>query len=340
MDYQWKSIVGHEWAVELLSGEIEHGRVGHAYLITGPDHIGKTSLARSFAQALNCRAITPNERPCEQCRACMLIAADRHADIRLIRPEVTGRGKQTLKIESIRELQRDLALANYEAQYKVAILKDFDAATNSAANAFLKTLEEPPGHVILLLTARDADTLLPTISSRCRTLGLRPLSAPLIEEHLQTRWQVAPDMAQLLTRLSDGRLGWAVRASQDPELLRARQLGIEQLYEALVANRVGRFSIADQMVRKPKSLPETLRCWLSWWRDVALLVHTDSGQSDVVVTNIDQVAYLERMARTWKPQQVFNSLKETDMSLSRFDQNANARLVLENLFLVYPFPAA
>lgn len=337
MGTPWKSVVGHDWAVELLTGEIAHDRVGHAYLITGPDHIGKTSLARNFAQALNCQAPSPGERPCGRCRACVLIAADRHADVRLVEPQVSGRGKLTLKIELIRELQRDLALATHETRHKVAILKNFDAATVSAANAFLKTLEEPPNHVILLLTARDADTLLPTISSRCRTLGLRPLPTSLIEANLQTRWQVPPDKAQLLANLADGRLGWAVRASQDPELLRLRQMDIEQLYETLVANRVGRFTLADQLARQPKKLPETMRCWLSWWRDIMLLAHLDSRHGNVPITNVDQRAYLERMARTWEPQQVFRSLKETNDAIWRLDQNANARLVLENLFLVYPF---
>ena len=127
-------------------------------------------------------------------------------------PEVSGRGKLTLKIETIRELQQDLNLSAYEARRKVAILTQFDAATIGAANAFLKTLEEPPNKVVLLLTATDADTLLPTISSRCRTIGLRPLPTDLIEQSLTTRWHVPADDAHLLAHLSDGRLGWAVQA--------------------------------------------------------------------------------------------------------------------------------
>ena len=119
------------------------------------------------------------QRPCGKCRACSLIAADRHPDVRVLEPEATDRGTQSLKIEQIRGLQQDLSLSAYEGRYKIAIIRDFDAALPSAANAFLKTLEEPPAKVVLLLTATDADELLPTIASRCHTINLRPIPATL-----------------------------------------------------------------------------------------------------------------------------------------------------------------
>ncbi|MCA9945206.1 MAG: hypothetical protein KC449_17095, partial [Anaerolineales bacterium] len=124
----WEAIVGHAWAVDMLASGLANGRLGHAYLITGPEQVGKTTLARTFAQALNCEA-PEAERPCGQCRPCKLIATDRHPDVKFVSPEVSGRGKLTLKIEAIRQLQQDLTLSAYEARYKVAILERFDAAT-------------------------------------------------------------------------------------------------------------------------------------------------------------------------------------------------------------------
>ncbi|HRO91740.1 MAG TPA: DNA polymerase III subunit delta', partial [Promineifilum sp.] len=183
----WRTIVGHDWAVRLIANAILHDRVGHAYLITGPEQIGKMTLARTFAQALNCTAES-GLRPCGACRACQLIQADKHPDVRVILPEVSERGAMSIKIEQMRRLQQDLSLSTYEANYKVAILKRFDTANLNAANAFLKTLEEPPSNVVLILTATDSDTLLPTINSRCRTIGLRPMPADLIEETLMTRY--------------------------------------------------------------------------------------------------------------------------------------------------------
>ncbi len=333
MSNTWNQIIGHDWAVQLLAGAIEHNRVGHAYLITGPEYVGKATLARTFAQALNCTG--SGERPCGQCRACHLIAADRHPDVRLVEPEVSGRGKLTLKIETIRELQKDLNLSAYEARRKVAILTRFDAATIGASNAFLKTLEEPPNKVVLLLTATDADTLLPTISSRCRTIGLRPLPTDLIEQALTTRHHVPDEDAHLLAHLADGRIGWAIQAAADSAILEARAEHLNWLREALDGNRVARFALADKLARKPELLPAILQTWLSWQRDLTVLAQGVT-RSGVPLTNIDQQTELERLARAWTPQQALASLKQTNLALWQLERNANTRLVLENLFLIFP----
>lgn len=331
----WNNIIGHDWAVELLSGAIANGRIGHAYLLTGPDQIGKTTLALTFAQALNCEADAA-QRPCGHCRTCELIASNRHPDVRLVEPEVSGRGKYTLKIEAIRDLNHSLNLAAYEARQKVAILTRFDAATIGAANAFLKTLEEPPSNVVLLLTAADGDTLLSTIVSRCRTIGLRPLPTDLVEESLATRWGVAADQAELLAHLADGRLGWAVEAAQNDAPLKERSQHIGWLYDALKGSRVDRFRLANKLGNKAEELPDILRTWLSWWRDAALLAQ-DNGRI-ATLTNIDERDTLSQLAAAWDAKASFTSLQQTDRAIWQLTNNGNTRLVLENLLLIYPLP--
>ncbi len=331
----WQNIVGHEWAVDMLSNSITHDRVGHAYLITGASQVGKTTLARTFAQALNCVAAEEN-RPCGLCRPCKLIANDRHPDVQMLESTLSGRGKLTLKIESIRDLQQNLNLSAYEARYKVAILKRFDSATIGASNAFLKTLEEPPQNVVLILTANDADTLLPTISSRCRTINLRPLSLDLIEQSLSTRWQVAGEEAHLLAHLADGRLGWAVQATQDESVLQTRAEQLDNLHLVLEGSRVKRFQLADKWSRKAENLPAMLQMWLSWWRDLNLLVRQNGTQSQIALTNVDDVALLDRLAHQYDADQAVQSLKQTNLALWQLERNANTRLVIENLLLAYP----
>ncbi len=334
----WQQIIGHDWAVDLLAKAIVHDRVGHAYLITGLEQVGKTTLARTFAQALNCLAEEMGERPCGQCRACKLIANDRHPDVRLVLPEVSGRGQLALKIEAIRQLQRDLNLGAYEARTKVAILKCFDAANANAANAFLKTLEEPPNNVVLLLTADDADTLLETIRSRCRNLHVRPLVPDLIEQSLAVRWQVPASEATVLAHLADGRLGWAVQAARDSTILKTRQTQLETLYDALAGNRVARFALADKLSRKAEELPDVFKTWLSWWRDALLL--TQANGQRVVISNIDQQAQLAEKVKGWPADQAFTSLQQTNQALWQLARNGNTRLVVENLLLAYPLPTS
>ncbi|MDT8306331.1 MAG: DNA polymerase III subunit delta' [Anaerolineae bacterium] len=337
MDTAWNEIVGHEWAVRLLREAIARGRVGHAYLFTGPRHVGKTALAIRFAQALNCEVEAADRRPCGQCRSCRLIAAGRHPDVRVVEPEESSRGHLTLKIEQIRDLQQGLSLAAYEARWKIALLTEFDSATAGAANAFLKTLEEPPNGVALLLTASEADAVLPTISSRCRVIALRPLPTGHIASALEARWQVPVAQAHLLAHLADGRLGWALQALEDKSLLTSRGEHLDRLQEALYGSRVERFELADKLARKPEELPGILRTWLSWWRDLALLAWSGTDGAEVgAISNVDAEDDMVSLSRRWERASILRALQQTDRALWQLEHNANTRLALENLLLVYP----
>jgi len=334
----WNNIIGHDWAIQLLDGALKNERIGHAYLITGPEQIGKTLLARTFAQGLNCEE-TKEKRPCGQCRTCLLIAADHHPDVRFLQPEISGRGKLAIKIDQIRALNSELNLSPYEARFRVAIIKRFDTANVNAANAFLKTLEEPPASVVLILTAFDSNTLLPTIASRCQTIGLRPLHTRQIEENLMTCCGVGADDALLLSHLADGRLGWAVEASKNGEVLLERQHQMSVLREALDGNRVRRFALADKLTRKPEMLPSLLRIWLSWWHDLVLLAfRNDTYGPPLPISNIDLRQQLESLVHSWRKDLILTGFKQTDLALWQLERNANSRLVLENLFLKYPLP--
>jgi DNA polymerase III subunit delta' len=332
----WDLITGHEWAVNALRAALEHSRTGHAYLFVGPAQVGKTTLALTFAQALNCTEHQPERRPCGRCRACTLIQGRRHPDVIIVTGERSGRGKATIKIDQIRELQHQLSLTATEARYKVALLRGFEGANVNSANAFLKTLEEPPPNVVLLLTATEADMLLPTVLSRCRIIALRPLAAPVIAKALQERWSVGQDEARLLSRLADGRLGWALQAAREPEVLEGRRVHLDRLVAALTLPRVGRFELAEELSADPETLPEVLRVWLTWWRDVMLLAAAD-GQSEAV-TNIDRREELDALASRWHGRRAVESLRQTEQALWQLAHNANTRLVMENLLLAYPLP--
>lgn len=329
MTTEWQKIVGHEWAVEMLASAIQNDRIGHAYLITGPVQVGKTTLAITFAMALNC--LSEGARPCGRCRPCTLIAAQRHPDVSMVAPEISSRGKKTIKIDTMRDLQRKLQLAAVEARHKVGIITEFDATNTNAANAFLKTLEEPPGDTILILTATEADALLDTIKSRCRVVAIRPIPTQQIQQALVTRWRVSAEQAHLLAHLANGRFGWAVNASQDPTLIQQRLDQLSLLREILSSNIVGRFKHAEKLAKQPEKLFDLLNMWLTWWRDLVLLTH-DTDQ----LINIDERTRLEQLKSTWETDDILASLNQTSAILWQLERNVNIRLALENLFLIYP----
>src|SRR4030042_357132 len=134
-------MIGHEWAVDLLAEHVAQGRERHAYLITGAQGVGKKTLALRFAEALNCTNPPTPGQPCRQCSSCKRIEARQYPDLSVVEAEHEG---EVLRIDQVRELQHNLSLAPYEARYRVALLLRFEEAHTNAANAMLKTLEEPP----------------------------------------------------------------------------------------------------------------------------------------------------------------------------------------------------
>ncbi|HEY65926.1 MAG TPA: DNA polymerase III subunit delta' [Caldilineae bacterium] len=323
-------VIGHEWAVRLLAQTLRHGRLSHAYLFVGPPGVGKTTLARALAQAMLCSQEDPASRPCGACRACQLVRQDRHPDVRLVAPPGPDRA---LSIEQIRELQREASLSPMEGRSKVFIVRELDRATPQAANALLKTLEEPPPHVTLLLTAVQREALLPTVVSRCQVLALRPLSIAVVEEALRERWEVAPEQAALLARLSGGCLGVAVAALEDEDVGARRQQAIERMMHALEADRVTRLELAEQLSQEPEAVREIVSLWLGWWRDVMLI---QSGCDDRIV-NIDQRDVLQRAARYWAHERVREIVQGLRDTLEYMEANVNTRLALETLLLSLPY---
>ncbi len=317
-------VVGHKWAVDLLKRALASERVAHAYLLTGPPQIGKRSLALNFAQALNC---LDQEKPCGQCLACSKIAHGSHPDVQVIQ----GEGR-TIKIDQMRTLRHEAALFPLEGRWKVYIIRQMEQATAEAANCLLKTLEEPPSHVILMLTASEAEALLPTIVSRCQVLNLRPLATETVQRSLQERWGVDAKRAQLLARLSGGRLGWAVAAGQDDAILDRREKHLDEMMELMGQGRVERMGYARQLSHNPEAVRELLHLWLSWWRDLLL---TASGSSAGIV-NIDRGGTLRVQAQRYSLAQVRDFVKALRAAAWRLEHNANTRLTLEVLMLGLP----
>jgi DNA polymerase-3 subunit delta' len=327
-------MIGHQWAVDMLRAHIVQGELRHAYLFTGPDSIGKRTLAMQFAQAINCGSYLEKGEMCGKCRACQYTAPLTYPDLHWVASEREG---DVLKVEQVRQLQRQLALTPYEGHYRVAVLPRFHEASESAANALLKTLEEPPSQVMLLLTAHSRESLLPTIVSRCEVLDLRPVAVQDLEDALMGRGAGA-DEAHLLAALAGGRPGWALTMLSDPSALEHRQQLIEELGELLSGPRVARFDYSAQLARAKStdaSRRQTvlaLETWLGMWRDALVQA---LGEKEMI-RNIDQAEILSRLASEVSPDTLLHAARATEQALESIERYANVQLTLEALMLDYP----
>lgn len=322
-------MIGHAWAVDLLSEHIAHACERHAYLITGPQGVGRRTLALRFAQGLNCPRPPAPGQPCMQCSTCKRIEGMQHPDLAIIEAEHIG---EVLRIDQVRELQHTLALSPYEARYRVALILRFEEAHPNAANAMLKTLEEPPPQVVILLTANTSENLLPTIVSRCEVIRLRPLSIEETSRGLQNIKGLTAENAEKLAHISGGRPGYALRLSAQPQLLEQRRSFIEDMVHLLASSRRERFAFALARVNDKDGLREELQVWLTVWRDVLIY----SSGIDGWLSNPDYSESFRLLANEigiGAAQFYVNSIETT---IDRIDHNVNPRLALEVMLLDLP----
>lgn len=176
---QFSDVVGQSHVTRTLTNAIESGRIAHAYLFIGPRGIGKTSLSRIFAKALNCEK-GPTATPCDACDMCREIAAGSSLDV----IEIDGASNN--KVEDIHGVLDQVAFSPARGKYKIFIIDEVHMLTSSAFNALLKTLEEPPPHVKFIFATTEGDKVLPTIISRCQRFDLRRIQTGMIVERLRT----------------------------------------------------------------------------------------------------------------------------------------------------------
>ena len=194
----FSDIVGHDGPKAALQAALRHGRLGHAYLFAGEPSVGKRLTAVRLAQAVNCEheAAVPTDA-CGHCRSCHQIEAHTHPDFLWIEPDTEAVTPQ-IKIEQVREVEQALIYRPLIGRYKVCLVDEADRLTLSAANALLKTLEEPPAHSLFLLVTSRPLALPTTIRSRCQLVRFGPPPQRLVEQILVERRPLSPPVAHLL----------------------------------------------------------------------------------------------------------------------------------------------
>jgi DNA polymerase-3 subunit delta' len=269
--------MGLEKPAGILATLLQTGRLPHAILFTGLPGSGKNSLARALAAALNCAGPDPDASPCGHCLSCRKIARDTHPDLITLAPggerhspeekKDAPRSRRQINIAEIRELRRKMALRPFEGRVKVFILREADRLGREAAEALLKTLEEPPPDSALFLTSAAEGQVRPTIRSRCLTLRLDPLPLETVLQALAEQRGLAGPEARLLAALSGGALGPALAG--EPEAVWDRWQTLNRILEA--GRPEERLALAGRWGSAEDDWAEVLNLLRLWWRETLRL---------------------------------------------------------------------
>ncbi len=330
--HDW-NIVGHEHSINILRRALSSQRVRHAYLFTGSEHIGKTLLAQRFTQTLLCTGgpdpkVAPLN-PCNTCLSCRKVMHGNHPDVHYI---ARSPDKQFILIEQVRALQSDSARKTLEGRRNIFIIQGLHEMNVQAANCLLKTLEEPEPDVVLLLTTTDPGLLLPTILSRVQQVPMHLLTIEQIKAALEQRWQVEQEEASLIAALAAGRMGWAVQAVEDEDMLAERQAQLETLSKLPAAGKVQRFEVAQRLSAEGDKVHGILELWLLWWRDMLLAAN---NSLDLIV-NVDMQGLIQNQATRVGAADSRRMVHAILHTMEALEQNVNARVALEVLMLDMP----
>lgn len=303
----WSEIIGHDNAKRYLQTHLATGEVPNAYLLAGPDGVGKRCLAFEMAKALNCSA--SGERPCDACDSCRRITRGGHPDLHLISPSGAS---QQIKIEDIRILLGRVALRPYSASVQVAIIDGADRLTDEAANSLLKALEEPSRYTKLLLITSRLSFCLPTIVSRCQLVRCSALP-PEAMVALLTQQGIETSVAESVSRLAGGSLA---RAAD----LAGRWGAYQTMCERLAGSESG--WLEQPLPDTRESVSQLLEAMLNWLRDV-----TVAGVEPSRVAHAGHLAALTRQAASADVERCVDTALALHALRESLDQFVSPRLV-------------
>ncbi|GAB4300809.1 MAG: hypothetical protein Kow0090_16330 [Myxococcota bacterium] len=281
-------IIGQNGALEVLSSTLRSKRLSGAYLFVGPPGVGKFTTARLIAAALLCRS--GKFPPCGECISCRKVEHLNHPDVIYLEP----RGAE-IRIDDVRETNRLLLLKPFESDYKVAIVDSAEKFRREAANAMLKTLEEPPTNTVIILVAASTAALLPTIVSRSQIIRFNALDDETLAAWLKKKRNLTEDDARFLAKLASGSPGKADAMIRNRKLEDLKEQ-VEKLLNGLLGGTKSRLELAKDISGKRDELAENIE-FILMLCNMKLNESQTDGERDIWRKRTEIVLSTERKLR-------------------------------------------
>ena len=310
----FSDIKGQDKALEMLKIYMDEGRLEGGYLFTGPASVGKKMTAKILSQALNCAE--NNNEACGLCPSCLKIKGDSHPDVHMISGD-----EAQLKIESVRQLQKEINLRAYEGRFKVFIIDNAHTLTPEAANCLLKVLEEPPRFSLIILISDKSNLLFKTVLSRCKIVKFQAANREELNLTLSKDYGLDKSFAHFLSYFSEGRLGEALRL-KDSEILNKKNSIIDKLAMPS-SSGVGGIDVEDR-----QEFCSVLNILSTWFRDVYFL---KSGMPDAELINYDRRDDLQETVSRFSYADLDRVMSVISNTILCLERNINTKLLLHNL---------
>ena len=323
----FKDVVGHKNIIKYIESAVSADAVSHAYILNGERGSGKKMLANLFSMSLQCQNRDENGDACGKCQSCRQAVSGNQPDIIRVTHEKPG----TISVDDIREqVNNDIVIKPYSSRYKIYIIPEADLMTVQAQNALLKTIEEPPEYAVIMLLTENAETLLPTIRSRCVMMKLRNIKDQLVKKYLMEQMEIPDYKADVCVAFAQGNVGKAIMLATSEYfneikeeavhlLKNIDEMGVPELMEAVKKCMTYKLEINDY-----------LDIIAIWYRDV--LIYKATKSVDRVVFS-DQLRYIKARASKSSYEGIENILNGIEKAKARLKANVNFELVMELLLL-------
>lgn len=325
----FSNIIGHKRQIEVLRRSIVSGQIPPAYLFHGEEGIGKKLVAVELAKALNCASVRDGE-PCGVCQSCRTIDSGCHPNVSAMAIELnekTGKPRLEITVKQVRDAQEYLSLRPVGDGRKVLIVDGAHQMNEEAANAFLKTLEEPPGESLIVLVTSRPGYLLQTIHSRCRSVVFSPLPVDDVAAALAAKTGMSGADASFVARMTGGRLGAAIAA--EPAELRARREEFLALMDTLASGGdTDVLNKAEELSKSEYGLADTVFFGRLWFRDLLIIL---VGGDTELAYNKDMLGELSAWADTVSAYRCENALVMLGETGAALERTFNRRLMAEDL---------
>lgn len=323
----FKDVVGHQNIIQYIGNAVTSDTVSHAYIFNGERGSGKKLLAKLFAMSLQCQNRDEDGDACGKCQSCKQAISGNQPDI--IR--VTHEKPTTISVDDIREqVNNDIVIKPYSSRYKIYIIPEADMMSVQAQNALLKTIEEPPEYAVLILLTENAETLLPTIRSRCVMLKLRNIKDQLVKKYLMEQMEIPDYKADVCVAFAQGNMGKAIALATSEHFNEIKEEAVHLL------RNIDDMQVEELMaaVKKCAAYKLEINDYLDviaiWYRDV--LIYKATRNVDRVVFS-DQLRYIKDRAKKSSYEGIENILEGLEKAKARLKANVNFELTMELLLL-------